>query len=195
MTEPADHALLAEYARTGAEPPFARLVARHLNLVHSAAWRYTGNDQQAEEITQADFLILARKAGKLSADTVLAGWLYQTARLTAANALKAEQRRQHRETEAYMQAQENETDDAMWREIAPLLDDTMGKLGETDRTVLVLRFFERQINPEVAAALGLTKSSTTLTGLTSGNCAWVRVRAINSAGKGAWSDPAVKVVP
>jgi hypothetical protein len=41
----------------------------------------------------------------------------------------------------------------------------------------------------------VTKSSTTLTGLTSGNRVWVRVRAINSAGKGAWSDPAVKVVP
>ena len=41
----------------------------------------------------------------------------------------------------------------------------------------------------------VTKSSTTLTGLTSGNRVWVRVRAINSAGKGAWSDPAVKTVP
>ena len=41
----------------------------------------------------------------------------------------------------------------------------------------------------------VTKSSTTLTGLTSGNRMWVRVRAINSAGKGAWSDPSVKTVP
>jgi hypothetical protein len=41
----------------------------------------------------------------------------------------------------------------------------------------------------------VTKSSTTLTSLTSGSRMWVRVRAINSAGKGAWSDPAVKVVP
>jgi len=41
----------------------------------------------------------------------------------------------------------------------------------------------------------VTKSSTTLTNLTSGSRVWVRVRAINSAGKGPWSDPAVKVVP
>lgn len=32
----------------------------------------------------------------------------------------------------------------------------------------------------------VTKSSTTLNGLTSGTRVWVRVRAINSAGKGAW---------
>lgn len=41
----------------------------------------------------------------------------------------------------------------------------------------------------------VTKSSVTLAGFTSGARIWVRVRAINSAGKGAWSDPAVKVVP
>ena len=41
----------------------------------------------------------------------------------------------------------------------------------------------------------LTNSKTTLTGFTSGARIWVRVRAINSAGKGPWSDPAVKIVP
>jgi len=41
----------------------------------------------------------------------------------------------------------------------------------------------------------VTNSKTTLTGFTSGAKIWVRVRAINSAGKGAWSDVAVKVVP
>src|SRR5512146_3045436 len=97
MTEPTDHELLAEYTRTGDGAPFARLVARHINLVHSAARRYAGNDHLAEEITQAVFLILACKAGSLSVKTVLSGWLYQTARLTAANALKADLRRQRRE--------------------------------------------------------------------------------------------------
>jgi hypothetical protein len=41
----------------------------------------------------------------------------------------------------------------------------------------------------------LTNSKTTLAGFTSGAKIWVRARGINSAGKGAWSDPAVKVVP
>ncbi len=41
----------------------------------------------------------------------------------------------------------------------------------------------------------VTNSKVALTGLTSGAKIWVRVRGINSAGKGAWSDPAVKVVP
>ena len=41
----------------------------------------------------------------------------------------------------------------------------------------------------------VTKSKTTLTGLVSGTQVWVRVRAVNSAGQGAWSDPATKIVP
>lgn len=159
MTEPTDHELLADYARTGSETAFARLVARHINLVHSTARRYTGSDPHAEEITQAVFLILARKAGSISKNIVISGWLYQTARLTAANLLKAERRRQLREQEAFMQSQENETDAAVWREIAPLLDDAMGRLSAADRTVLVLRFFERQTNAQVAAALGLAEAA------------------------------------
>jgi len=41
----------------------------------------------------------------------------------------------------------------------------------------------------------LTNSKVTLAGYTSGAKIWVRVRAINSKGKGPWSDPSVKVVP
>src|SRR6266481_5082985 len=108
MPELTDHELLAEFARTESETAFATLVTRYVNLVYSTALRFTGNPHQAEEISQAVFIILARKAGKLSSRVVLSGWLYQTARLTAANLLKVEIRRQQREQEAYMQSIVNE---------------------------------------------------------------------------------------
>ena len=104
MIEPDDHELMGEFARNGSEPAFARLVARYVNLVHSTAFRFTGNSHHAEEITQAVFIILARKAGKLSSRVVLSGWLYQVARLTSANFMKGEIRRQRRQQEAYMQS-------------------------------------------------------------------------------------------
>jgi uncharacterized protein (TIGR03435 family) len=159
MTELDDHELLAEYARTGSEAAFAVLVARYVNLVHSAAWRFTGNPHHAEEITQAVFIILARKAGGLRRGTVLSGWLYQTARLTAANFVKGEIRRQHREQEAYMQSILTEPEPAAWKQIAPLLDEAMGWLGETDRNAIVLRFFENKTARQVAAALKLNEAA------------------------------------
>jgi DNA-directed RNA polymerase specialized sigma24 family protein len=62
MTGLDDHELLAQYARTESETAFAALVARYVNLVYSAALRFTGNPHHAEEITQAVLIILARKA-------------------------------------------------------------------------------------------------------------------------------------
>ena len=41
----------------------------------------------------------------------------------------------------------------------------------------------------------VTRSKTTLSGLTSGTKYWVRVAAIGAAGQGPWSDPATKVAP
>ena len=159
MPELDDHELLAEFARRESETAFAALVARYVNLVYSAALRFTGNPHHAEEITQAVFIILARKAGSLRHGTVLSGWLYQTARLTAANFVKGEIRRQHREQEAYMQSTLNEPDAAAWEQLAPLLDEAMGGLGETDRNAVVLRFFENKTAAEVAAALKLTEAA------------------------------------
>jgi len=84
MTEPDDHELLAQYARSESDAAFAALIARYVNLVYSAALRFTGNPHHAEEITQAVFIILARKAGKLGGGWCCPAGSIKTARLTAA---------------------------------------------------------------------------------------------------------------
>jgi RNA polymerase sigma factor (sigma-70 family) len=151
-----DMQLLREYAAGNSEEAFATLVSRHVNLVYSAALRYAGNSHQAEEITQAVFVILAKKAGRLNSATVLSGWLYQTARLTASNFIRTENRRQHREQEAHMQSIVNESVPELWKQVGPILDEAMAHLSETDRNAVVLRFFEGKPLKEVGAALGTT---------------------------------------
>src|SRR5438552_16599938 len=99
-----DIELLREYASRKSEQAFASLVSRYVNMVYSVALRHVRQPDQAEEITQAVFIILAKKSTSLPRDTVLPGWLYKTARLTAANYLRSEIRRTHREQEAYMQS-------------------------------------------------------------------------------------------
>ena len=156
MTELDDHELLAEYARHRSEPAFAALVERYVNLVYSAALRFTGNSHHAQEITQAVFVVLARKADRLGRGVVMPGWLYQTARLTAANFVKSEIRRQRREQEAYMQSTLTGPEPASWDEVASLLEEAMGCLGEMDRDAVVLRYFENRTAEETAARLQLT---------------------------------------
>src|SRR6202142_1191865 len=103
-----DLTLLREYARGNSEEAFAALVTRHVNLVYSVALRQVRDPQLAEEITQAVFIILARKADSLGPKTILSGWLCRTARYASANALTIQRRRQRREQEAHMQTILNE---------------------------------------------------------------------------------------
>ena len=154
MPDNDDVALLTQYAG-GDEYAFTVLVNRYINLVYSTALRRVSNPSHAEEITQAVFIILMQKAKSLGPKTILSGWLYQTARLTASNFLRSEIRRQHREQEAYMQSTLAEPDAASWEHVAPLLDEAMGRLGEADRNAILLRFFENKSPQDVAATLKL----------------------------------------
>jgi RNA polymerase sigma factor (sigma-70 family) len=159
MLELDDHELLAQYVGQRSEEAFAALVRRYINLVYSVALRHTSDPHDAEDIAQAVFLLLARKAASLSSKTVVSGWLYRAAQLTAANYVRSELRRQHREQEAQMQSFANEPEAELWTQMAPMLDTAMGRLRERDRDALVLRYFEGKSNREVGAALGTSEAA------------------------------------
>ena len=154
-----DMDLLRDFAANGSGAAFATLVGRHVNLVYSAALRRLGNAHEAEEVAQAVFIILAKKAGSLRRGTILSGWLYQTARLTAANFHRAALRRQRHEQEAFMQFSEQSEPDVSWRRLGPLLEEAMARLGQKERDAVVLRFFENHTVREVAVALGLREDA------------------------------------
>src|SRR3954447_16396737 len=94
MQQPArDWDLLREYARTGSDAAFAALVSAYVDVVHSAAVRQVRDAALAEDVTQAVFIILARKAASLHEGVVLAAWLHKVLRYPAMLPLKPESRR------------------------------------------------------------------------------------------------------
>ena len=156
MDDHNDAGLLKQYVEQQSEAAFAELVRRQVNFVFSVALRYVGNPPDAQDVTQAVFVILAQKAPGLCRRATVTGWLYETTRLTAAHWLRARNRRFAREQEAYMQSTIDPAgQDPLWPQLAPHLEEAMTRLRAADRELLALRFYENKTGEEAAALLGI----------------------------------------
>jgi len=153
-----DWQLLQEYAAAGSQAAFRALVDRHVGMVYSTARRRLGDAHRAEDVTQAVFIILSQKARIMRRGTPLAPWLFNVARHTTANAMKIDRRRKVHEQRAALQRPEtvsNPPADEDERMLA-LLDGAMDSLRESDRAVILLRFFQVQAFAQIAAALSIS---------------------------------------
>jgi RNA polymerase sigma factor (sigma-70 family) len=135
---------------------FGRLVEQHIDFVYAAAFRQTGDPHIAQDITQAVFLLLWQKAGRLKQGTLMKGWLFNTTRYVVANVRRAEARRKFHEREAAAMHVQSPGEDR-WPHIAPHLDDALAELSEKDRRVLLLRFFEDLPLSAVGEALSISE--------------------------------------
>lgn len=161
MSDADDAELLTRFTRTKDARAFATLVARHQRLVTSAARRQVHDSAVADDVTQAVFIVLARKAASVDGRS-LTGWLLAATRLASKNALRTSARRAAHERRAAMNldaAYTDPTDDQV-EAIRPVIDDAMARLGEVDRSAVALRFFEELPLADVGRRLGLTEEAT-----------------------------------
>lgn len=157
-----DHELLSRYARENSQAAFAELVARHVNLVYSAARRQVRAPQLAEDIAQSVFLDLARHAEELSSIQPLAAWLHVVTRRTAIDVIRRETRRTAREqtaVELAATAAMPSSSPSAWSQLEPLLDEAVAALPESDRTAILLRFFENKSLREIGESLGTSEDA------------------------------------
>jgi RNA polymerase sigma factor (sigma-70 family) len=164
-----DFELLRRYAQQRDEAAFAQLVRRHVDLVFSAALRRTRDRHLAEDVTQAVFVVLARKAPRLGdRGGPMSAWLLKCARYASANAIKMAARRQKHEESARPAGaaaggagacSSNPTDVLIWHEIAGQLDDAVLKLSSLDRRAVLLRYFEGFSTDQIARTLNVTEGA------------------------------------
>jgi RNA polymerase sigma factor (sigma-70 family) len=151
-----DAPLLAEYIRDRSARAFRPLADRYVRLMYQAALRQVGDAHLAEDVTQAVFLVLARRAGTIRSARVLPAWLLKTTAFAARNARLSESRRHHRERAAAMNAMQHEESPALEPDVRPMLDSALLRLSERDRSLVALHFFQGQDLAQLAAGAGMT---------------------------------------
>ncbi|MHB1424934.1 MAG: sigma-70 family RNA polymerase sigma factor [Gemmataceae bacterium] len=147
-----DGRLLDRFVRQREEAAFTELVARHGPLVMGLCRRLLGNVHDAEDVFQATFFVLARKAAAIRKPESLSCWLHGVASRLALKTRSAAQRR--RSHELAVPVSESKDTDLSWFEVRGLIDEELQRLPEKQRLPLVLCYLEGLTQDEASRRLG-----------------------------------------
>src|SRR5579859_697688 len=157
-----DWQLLQAYAEKKSEPAFTELVRLHIDWVYSVALRNVGDPHLAEDVVQSVFVLLARKARNIRPGTLVGGWLFRTTLHVAAHARRAEIRRLNRETTACTMIHDtasSATDEMLWQQLAPHLDQAVAALSAADQSAILLRFYQKAPLRDIGESLGVSEEA------------------------------------
>src|SRR4051794_13444042 len=138
-----DREFLESWARHCDANSLQTLVERYLGFVHSSALRRTGDAAQAAEVTRAVFLVLARRARRLSKNTMLAGWLFLVTAL-ACRKLRKKRIGQLRRLWQWISRKSRPAlppDATLWTRFAPQIDRALERLPTKQRNAVLLCAF------------------------------------------------------
>jgi RNA polymerase sigma factor (sigma-70 family) len=158
VREASDRDLLRRFSERREAAAFHALLRRHGPMVFDVCRGLLGNEANAEDVFQATFLILARKAASIRNAASVGSWLHSVAYRTALQARAQEAARKKSEAQAPAR-QMSEPDDLTWREVQAALHEELTRLPERYRVALVLCYLESKTQDQAAAQLGLAKST------------------------------------
>jgi RNA polymerase sigma factor (sigma-70 family) len=154
-----DRDLLECYLERRDEAAFAALVRRHGGMVLGVCRSVLRDRHEAEDATQATYLVLARHAGSIRRRDGVAAWLHGVAYRVARKAQAATARRRLREVGAAVAEPAASADDLSWGEVRAALHAELSALPPRYREPLVLCYLEGLTLDETARRLGWSANS------------------------------------
>ncbi len=159
-----DQKLIYNYLKKGDEKSLEILIRRYLKPIYGFAYRYVGNAQGAEDITQDVFVKVWKNLKKFDQDRNFKAWIFTIAKNTSLDFLKKKKAMQFSDLEN--ESGENALVEK-FIDSSPLPDEfleqkgireifikAVGKLFSKYRKVLLLRHEENMTFREIAETLG-----------------------------------------
>jgi RNA polymerase sigma factor (sigma-70 family) len=151
----ADVALLERFVQDGDEAAFEELLHRHGALVLRVARRVLGPRPDVDDVFQATFLTLARRAGAIRNAYSLTSWLHGVALRLALKVRAQTLRREMRPVPpAAPVTPADPLDVISGRELCAVVDQELQRLPERYRSPLLLCMLEDHTHEEAARLLG-----------------------------------------
>jgi RNA polymerase sigma factor (sigma-70 family) len=150
-----DAELLQRFVGTNDEAMFAALVRRHGKMVHGVCRRVLGAGPDVDDVFQAVFLVLSRKAESIRKQAGLANWLHGVAFRVARKVRAQRKRRWRLEACGKVAAMHDDPSAAAeLREWGAILDEELARLPAVNRDALIVCLMEGQSHADAARHLG-----------------------------------------
>ena len=144
---------------TPSPDPFRALIDQHARWVPAAAYRQLHDTHLAEDATQTVFILLHQRSQRMqpTPKLKLSGWLFNTLQFTIKNLRREQRRRAAREREIVAQRTTSVPSTETTTDLHDQLDTAVATLSDTDRTAILLRFYQDLPFDQIAATLQITE--------------------------------------
>ncbi len=149
-----DRDLVRQFVTCRDEQAFASLLKRHGPMVLGVASRVLPSRPDAEDVFQATFLLLARKAGSIRKAESVGSWLHGVAHHLALRTATRHTTRTRREQEAATMRSLRDQPISRSQELEAVLDSALQELPEIYRQALIACHLEDTSHADAAQMLG-----------------------------------------
>jgi RNA polymerase sigma-70 factor (ECF subfamily) len=143
---------------------YAFLVEKYKHMVFTLTIRIVKNREEAEEISQDVFVKVYKNLENFKGDSKFSTWIYKIAYYASLDVLKRNKRQISLENiDTFKERDLGNTDDSIKyiheRERKKIINDALLKLGEDERVIITLYYFEELPIKEIAKVVDLSEDN------------------------------------